>query len=64
MSQILTIHHILEVCAKNLETILLFVDFFKVFNSINREKMEQILLAYSLSKEIVTAIMMIKKVQK
>ena len=44
-SQILTIRRILEgVRAKNLQATLLFVDFTKAFDSIHREKMEQILL--------------------
>ena len=56
-SQILTICRILEgVQAKNLQATLLFVDFTKAFNSIHREKMEQILLAYGLPKETVAAI--------
>ena len=51
-SQILTIHQILEgVCAKKLNTTILFVDFAKVFDSIDREKIEQILLAYGQPKE-------------
>ena len=59
MSQILTIHQILEgVCAKNLKATILFVDFTKAFDSIYRGKMEQILLTYGLSKETFTAIMM------
>ena len=58
-SQISTIHRIFEgVCAKNLQVILLFVNFSKAFNSIHRGKMEQILLAYDLPKENITAIMM------
>ena len=53
---------ILEVVrAKNLEATLLFVDFSKIFDSIHREKMEQILLPYRLSKETVAAIMMLYK---
>ena len=60
MSQILIIHRILEgVHAKNLQATILFVDFTKAFDSIHRGKMEQILLAYSLPKETVTAIMII-----
>ena len=43
------------------EATLLFVDFSKVFDSIHRGKMNQILLAYSLPKETVTAIMMFYK---
>ena len=59
-SQILTIRRILEgVRAKNLQATLLFVDFTKAFDSINRGKMEQILLAYGLPKETVAAIMIL-----
>ena len=42
--------------AKNLQATILFVDFTKAFDSIHREKMEQILPAYGLSKETVAAI--------
>ena len=53
----MTIRRILEcVWAKNLQVILLFVDFTKAFDSIHSGKMEQILLAYGLPKETVTAI--------
>ena len=56
-SQILTIRRILEgVLAKNLQVTLLFVEFTKVFDSIHRGKMEQILLAYGQPKETVAAI--------
>ena len=59
-SQILTICRILEgVRAKNLRATILFVDFTKDFDSINREKMKQILLAYGLPKETIAAIMML-----
>ena len=47
--------------AKNLKATLLFIDFFKAFDSIHRGKMEQILLAYSLPKETIAAIMMLYK---
>ena len=61
-SQILTIRRILEsVRAKNLEATMLFVDFCKDFDSINKWKMEQILLSNGLSKENVVAIMMLYK---
>ena len=64
-SQILTIHQILKgVRAKNLEATLLFVDFFKAFDSIHRGKMEQIPLAYGPSKETIAAIMMLYKNMK
>ena len=45
--QILTIHHIERVRAKNLEATLLFVDFSKAY-SIHRGKIEQILLSKKL----------------
>ena len=68
-SQILTIRRIiegltsgfLEQSSRNLEVTHLFVDFSKSFDSIHGEKMEQILLAYGLPKETVTAIMMLYK---
>ena len=44
---------------KNLEKTILIVDFTKAFDSIYRGKMEQILFAYGLPKESVTAIMML-----
>ena len=50
-------HRILEgVRAKNLHATLLFVNFTKAFDSIHRGKMEQILLAFGLPKETVSAI--------
>ena len=60
--QILSLRRILEgIRAKYLEATILFVDFSKAFDSIHREKMEQILLAYGLPKETVGAIMMLYK---
>ena len=56
-SQILTIHRIIEVRAKNL----LFVDFSKTFDSTLRGRMEQILRACGLLEESVSAIMMFYK---
>ena len=59
-SQILTIRQVLEdVHAKNLEATILFVNIAKAFDSIHREKMEQILIAYGLPKETVAVIMML-----
>ena len=60
MSQILTIHQILEgVHLKNLQATLLFVNFTKAFDSIHRGKIEQILFTYSLPKETIAAIMIL-----
>ena len=42
--------------AKNIQATLLFVNFTKVFDSIHRRKMKQILLAYGQPKETVAAI--------
>ena len=59
-SHILTIRRTLEgVRAKNLQATLLFVDFAKAFDSIHSRKMEQILLAYGIQKETVTAMMIL-----
>ena len=64
-SRILTIRQIVEgVLAKNLKSTPLLVDFFKVFNSMHRRKMEQILLAYILTKETIVAIMMLYRHMK
>ena len=46
---------------KKPRTTILFVNFSKVFDSIHRGKMEQILLIYSLPKETVIATMMLYK---
>ena len=49
-SQILTVHRILEgVQEKILVATLLFVNFSKAFDSLHKEKIEQILLVYGLS---------------
>ena len=62
VSQILTVRRIIEgVRARNLQAVLLFVDFSKAFDSIHRGKMEQILLAYGIPNETVDAIMMLYK---
>ena len=45
--------------AKNLKAIILFVDFFKTFDSIYRGNMGPVQLAYGPPKEIVFAIMML-----
>ena len=46
---------------KNREATLLLVDFSKAFDSIHKEKMEELHLAYALHKDTVTAIIMIYK---
>ena len=48
----------------NLEATIKFINFSKAFDSVNRGKMEQILLTYSLPKETITAIMMLYKNMK
>ena len=50
--------------SKNLQVKILFVEFSKAFRSIHRGNMEQILLAYGLPKEIVLAMMILKKKNK
>ena len=61
----MTIFRILEcVCAKNLAATILFVNSFKAFDSIQRGKMKQILLAYGHPKETVADIMMLYKNMK
>ena len=62
-SQILTICRILEdERAKNLNAIIqVFVDFFNVFDFIQRRNMEQILLTYGQPKETVSAILVLYK---
>ena len=59
-SQILTICRILEgERIKNILATILFVDFTKAVDSIHREKMEQIFLAYGLPEETDAAIRML-----
>ena len=48
-------------CKKPLEATILFVDYSKAFDSIDRGKMEQTLLAYGLPKETVAVIMILYK---
>ena len=59
--QILTVESLKEFIQKNLKATLLFVDFSKAFDSINRGEMKQILLAYALPKETVIAIMILHR---
>jgi exonuclease III len=60
VGQILTIRRIIEgVRAKNLTAVLLFVDFSKAFDTIHRGKLEEIMLAYGIPRETVSAVMML-----
>jgi exonuclease III len=62
VGQILTVRRVIEgIRAKNLEAVMLFVDFSKAFDSVHRGKMEQILRAYEIPQETVNAIMMLYK---
>ena len=57
MSQILTLCHVIEeVKEHNLSTILISVDFKKAFDSINRDKMFDILLVYGILSQIIKGI--------
>jgi len=64
VGQILTVRRILGVRSKKLPIVLLFVDFSKAFDSNNREKMNQILLAYRIPIDSIKAIMMLYKNSK
>ena len=56
-AQILTLRRILEgIKYKNLPAVLTFVDFRKVFDSVHRDKLMEILKAYGVPEEIVKAI--------
>ena len=60
IGQILTVQRIIEgVKANKLPAILLFIDFSKVFDSIDINKMRDILLAYGIPKEVFNAIMIL-----
>ena len=60
--QILTVRCILEgVKSKNLPLTLLFIDFSKIVDSINRKEMNHILIKYGIPEEITNAIMMLFK---
>ena len=60
IGQILTMRRSIEgVKVIQIPATLLFVDFSKAFDSVHREKMEKIILAYVIPKEIVTAIIIL-----
>ena len=60
--QILTIRRILDgVNSNNLPLTLLFIDFSKAFDTINRKKMKEILVKYGIPEETVCAIMILYK---
>ena len=48
---------------KQLPAVIIFADFSKAFDSIDRSKMEQILQAYGIPNEIIKAIIMYKNTQ-
>lgn len=56
----MTITIITEV-VRNLTVVLLFLDFSKAFDSVNRAKKKQILLVYGISQGSVSVIMMLYK---
>lgn len=56
-SQILTIRRLIEgIKSKNLESVLVFVDFKKAFDSVDRKKLIKILRAYGIPEKLVQAI--------
>ena len=57
----LTIRRITEVRAKDLEAVILFVDFSKAFDSVNQGKMIEIKKSYGILEETITATMMLYK---
>ena len=61
-AQIFMLRHIIEgVKQKQLPAVIIFTDFSKAFDSIDRSEMEQLLEAYSIPNEITKAIMIIYK---
>ena len=59
---ILTVRRILEgVKPKNLSLTILFIDFSKAFDTVNRKEMNYILIKYGIPEEITNKIMMLYK---
>ena len=62
--KILTVRRILDgVKSKNLPLTLLFIDFSKAFDSINRKEMNYILIKYEIPEEITNVMMLYKNTQ-
>ena len=62
LGQILTVRRILDgVKSKIIPLILLFIDFYKALDSINRKEMNYILIKYEIPEEITNTIMMLYK---
>ena len=65
IGQILIIRRIIEgIKEKNLDASLIFVDFSKAFDSINREKIAQILKSYGIPMKIIKAFMILYRDNK
>ena len=61
-SQIISLRKLIEVVKeKNIEAILIFIDFKKAFDTVHRGKMLLILKAYGIPEELVTAISIMPK---
>ena len=60
-AQIFTLRRIIEGVKQKLPAVIIFVDFSKAFDSIDRSKMEQVLEAYGIPNEMIKVIMIMYK---